>query len=203
MVHLKPTWGTVDVGRVAHRRSPDVDVAFADVLAAASRGAPWACHQLYDETAGRVCGYLRAQGAPEPEDLTSDVFLRVFDRLPQFSGDATHFRSWVFTIAHHILVDDSRRRRSRPRTVGAVDDLDAAAVDDVEQEALAHIGSDAIEQLVASLPSDQRAVVMLRVAADLPIAEVAEILGKRVGAVKALQHRALASLRRRLEEVSA
>jgi RNA polymerase sigma-70 factor (ECF subfamily) len=57
--------------------------------------------------------------------------------------------------------------------------------------------------LVASLPDDQRAVVALRVTADLPLEQVAQILGKRVGAVKSLQHRALASLRRRFKEAPA
>jgi RNA polymerase sigma factor (sigma-70 family) len=63
------------------------------------------------------------------------------------------------------------------------------------------VGTAWADELVASLPPDQRAVVALRVTADLPINEVASILGKRAGAVKALQHRALASLRKRCEEV--
>ena len=191
----------VDVGSVAFGRSPDIDVAFSDVLAGASRGQPWACHELYASIAGRVCGYLRTQGAPEPEDLTNDVFLRVFDRLPQFSGDEMQFRSWVFTIAHHVLVDDSRRRKCRPRTT-PIGEAEPFARDDVEQEAIANVGAATLQAVVASLPADQRAVIMLRVAADLSIDEVARILDKRVGAVKALQHRALASLRRRLGEVS-
>ena len=62
------------------------------------------------------------------------------------------------------------------------------------------VGTEWADSLVASLPPDQRAVVALRVTADLPLEQVARILDKRVGAVKALQHRALAALRRRCEE---
>jgi RNA polymerase sigma-70 factor (ECF subfamily) len=191
-----------DLKLVASRRGPGVgaEVAFDDVLESARRCEPWACHDLYQRYAGRVLGYLRAQRAAEPEDVTSEVFLRVFDRLSQFSGDEVHFRSWLFTIAHRVLIDDARRRQRRPQTTVLRAHEDTFAAGDVEQEALSNFGSDWADDLVASLPDDQRAVVALRVTADLPLEQVAAILGKRVGAVKSLQHRALAALRRRCEE---
>jgi RNA polymerase sigma-70 factor (ECF subfamily) len=202
---LKRPDGGADPRTVAPRRGPEVgaDVAFDDVLQSALLREPWACHGLYDRYAGRVLGYLRAQRAAEPDDLTSEVFLRVFDRLSQFSGDEMHFRSWLFTIAHRVLIDDARRRQRRPQTIMLRAQEDVFAAGDVEQEALTNVGTDWADELVASLPEDQRAVVALRVTADLPLEEVAQILGKRVGAVKSLQHRALASLRRRFEEASA
>ena len=178
-------------------------MAFDDVRVAVLAHESWACRRLYDDYAGRVLGYLRAQGAPEPEDLTSEVFLRVFDRLPQFSGDEPNFRSWLFTIAHRILIDDARRRQRRPRTTTLGLDIERRAAGDVEHEALANVGAEWADALLDSLPPDQRAVVALRVTADLSLEQVAEILGKRVGAVKSLQHRALESLRRRCEEVPA
>jgi len=71
---------------------------------------------------------------------------------------------------------------------------------DVEREALANVGAEWADALLSSLPPDQRAVIALRVTADLSLEQVAAILDKRVGAVKSLQHRALAALRRRCEE---
>jgi RNA polymerase sigma-70 factor (ECF subfamily) len=193
-----------DAGRVAIRRPSGTGApAFDDVRRAALDHDPWACRQLYESYAGRVYGYLRAQGAREPEDLTSEVFLRVFDRLPQFTGDESNFRSWLFTIAHRILVDDVRRRQRRPQTTSLGIDIESRAAGDVEHEALANVGAEWADELLASLPPDQRAVVALRVTADLSLEQVAEILGKRVGAVKSLQHRALEGLRRRCGEVSA
>jgi RNA polymerase sigma-70 factor (ECF subfamily) len=193
-----------DPGRVAHSRPTGTgEVAFDDLCRAALARAPWACRQLYDEYAARVLGYLRAQGAREPEDLTSEVFLRVFDRLPQFTGDEAHFRSWLFTIAHRILIDDVRRRQRRPQTTALGIDVDTRPAGDVEHEALANVGAEWADAMLASLPPDQRAVVALRVTADLSLEQVADILGKRVGAVKSLQHRALESLRRRCEEAPA
>ena len=133
---------SVDIGSVAARRAPDLDldVAFVDALAGALDHAPVACRWIYDTYAGRVHGYLRAQGAHEPEDLTSEVFLRVFDRLAQFSGDEVQFRSWLFTIAYRILVDEVRRRKSRPRTTELVGGAETFAAGDVEHEALANVG---------------------------------------------------------------
>ena len=202
---LKRPCVDADLVSVAPRRAPEVgvDAAFTDALRAALERAPWACHWIYDTYAGRVFGYLRAQGAREPEDLTSEVFLRVFDRLEQFSGDEVQFRSWLFTIAHRILIDDARRRQRRPQTIALLPQADTFAAGDVEREAIANVGTEWADALVASLPPDQRAVVALRVTADLPLEQVAQILDKRVGAVKALQHRALAALRRRCEEALA
>jgi RNA polymerase sigma-70 factor (ECF subfamily) len=193
-----------DPGRVAIRRPPGTgEVAFDELRLAVLAHEPWACRRLYDEYAGRVLGYLRAQGAREPEDLTSEVFLRVFDRLSQFSGDEPHFRSWLFTIAHRILIDDARRRQRRPRMTSLDAEVESRTTGDVEGEALANVGAEWADKLRSSLPPDQRAVVALRVTADLSLEQVADILGKRVGAVKSLQHRALESLRRRCEEVPA
>jgi RNA polymerase sigma-70 factor (ECF subfamily) len=117
----------------------------------------------------------------------------VFDRLEQFSGDEMQFRSWLFTIAYRILVDDARRRQRRPKTVALAPLVDSVPAGDVEREALANVGSEWADSMLQSLPPDQRAVLAVRVTADLPLEQVAQILDMRVGAVKALQHRALAS----------
>jgi RNA polymerase sigma factor (sigma-70 family) len=198
-----PTLVRAEDERPTHAVAPGAEGAFHEVLTAALERDAWACRWLYDTYAGRVFGYLRAQGAGEPEDLTSEVFLRVFDRLQQFSGDEMQFRSWLFTIAYRILVDEARRRQRRPQTTPLAARVESVPAGNVEHEALANFGSEWADSMLASLPPDQRAVLALRVTADLPLEQVAQILGKRVGAVKALQHRALASLRRRCEEVGA
>jgi len=90
--------------------------AFEYMLGAAQLGAGWARTRLYEALAGPVAGYLRSQGVNEPEDATSEVFLAVFARLSGFTGTETQFRSWVFTIAHHKIIDERRRRARRPDT---------------------------------------------------------------------------------------
>lgn len=172
--------------------------AFAQVLDAARAGAPWALEALYRELAGPVTGYLRLHGATEPDDLASEVFVGVLTGVSGFTGDEAGFRSWVFTIAHRRLADSWRRSSRRP----AVADLDvyehpftaALSGGDAEEEAIAALGTSRVHELCASLPRDQRAVVLLRVLGDLSVAEVAGVLGRSEASVKALQRRGLLTL---------
>src|SRR3954462_5051389 len=88
---------------------------FDDVLTAAQAGAAWAFDVLYRDLAPSVTGYLRLQGAAEPDDLASETFIGVFPGLGGFPGDEAALRGWVFPIAHRRLGDDWRRRSPRPQ----------------------------------------------------------------------------------------
>jgi RNA polymerase sigma-70 factor (ECF subfamily) len=153
--------------------------------------------RLYADLAPAVAGYLRVQRAAEPEDLTSEVFLGVFRGLGSFQGGEQQFRSWVFTIAHRRLQDERRRLARQPPLTAAEPELTMPA-GDVEREALEALGEQWAIGMCARLSADQRTVLLLRVVADLTAEEVARVTGKSVGAVKALQRRALHSLRRKL-----
>jgi len=172
--------------------------AFDHVLIAAQQGAPWANTLLWAEYAPAVKAFLTARGSEEPDDLTSEVFLAVFDGLQAFSGDESKFRSFVFTIAYRRLVDELRRRSRRGIHSEWSPEVDGRAAASAEDEALTRVGDDAARALLDGLPEDQRNVMVLRIVADLTVEQVAEVLGKRPGAVKALQRRALDSLRRKL-----
>ena len=161
---------------------------FDELLAAAQAGEQWARARIYEWLAPAVAGYARAQGALEPADVTSEVFIDVLTRLATFSGDEAGFRSWVFTIAYRRIADTRRRRSAIPAFPSA-----APSAEDVT---LTRLGAERVEGLLATLTPDQRQVLALRVIADLSLEQVAGIVGKPVGAVKALQHRALATLRR-------
>ena len=177
--------------------------AFDSVLSAARTGAPWAFGRLWEALAPSVAGYLRLQGGVEPEDLTSEVFVSVLTSLDSFQGDEDRFRSWVFTIAHRRLVDDWRRRGRRPALAdgaGETDGRDAeAAGGDVEEEALRRLSEQRVRRICDLLAPDQRDVVLLRMVAGMSLDQTAEALGKTTTAVKALQHRGVAALRRHLE----
>jgi RNA polymerase sigma factor (sigma-70 family) len=174
-------------------------LAFDGVLDAARSGAPWAFERLWTDLSSAVAGYLRGQGAAEPDDLTSEVFLGVFAGLKSFVGSEEKFRSWVFTIAHHRLVDERRRTVRRNWTTTA----DLSILDqmggDAESDALDVLGNQRVAELCAGLSPDQREVLLLRVVGDLTVEQVATILGKTVGGVKATQRRALSSLRKSIE----
>ncbi len=174
--------------------------AFDDVLAAAQAGAAWAFEVLYRDLSPAVTGYLRLHGALDPDDLASETFLAVFRGLAGFSGDEGALRSWVFTIAHRRLVDDWRRRSRRPQLAGEVGELPPETPGgNVEDDVLTRLGTETVHRLCAGLPADQRSVLLLRVLADLTVEQVAAVMGRSVGSVKALQRRGLRRLRAELE----
>jgi RNA polymerase sigma-70 factor, ECF subfamily len=176
---------------------------FEAVLAAAQRGAPTALETIFTTLSPVVHGYLRMQGAREPEDLTSEVFVAVLRNLDGFEGDESGFRSWVFTIAHRRLLDERRRLARRPNVEPLIgeegDELDLLAPDDVEGDVVATLSVERVRSLCDQLAPDQRDVLLLRLLARLTIDEVAEALDKTSGAVKALQRRGMAAVGRLLE----
>ncbi len=174
------------------------DALFAEVLAAAQAGERWACTELWVEHAPAVAAFVTARGSREPDDLTSEVFLAVFDRLADFRGDAAAFRSFVFSIAYRRLVDELRARSRRGEAEEWTPETDPRRASSAEDEASARLGDRAALALLDDLPPDQRDVMVLRVVADLTVEQVAEIVGKRSGAVKALQRRALERLRKKV-----
>lgn len=181
--------------------TPDDD--FRALLRDAGAGRPAALERIYRDLAPAVMGYLRGHGAAEPEDLTSEVFVGVVRGLPAFSGDQGDFRSWVFSITHRRLLDERRRLARRREIAVGPDDLalleGGRPAGDVEEEAVASLGNQRALHELERLTEDQRAVVLLRVVADLSVDQTARVLEKKPGAVKALQRRALMALGRALE----
>jgi RNA polymerase sigma-70 factor (ECF subfamily) len=172
--------------------------AFDDVLAAARDGAAWAFRALWEELSPPVLGYLRSRGATDPEDLTSEVFLAAFTKLAGFTGDEAGFRAYVFTIAHRRLIDDIRRRSRRGPEQTWTAEADPRRAPSAEDAALDQVGSERTRELLETLAPDQRDVLVLRIFGDLTVEQVAEVLGKRPGAVKALQRRGLEALRKKV-----
>jgi RNA polymerase sigma-70 factor, ECF subfamily len=173
------------------------DEDFRSVLVAARRGAPWAVAELWRDLHPALLRYLRvAAPADAAEDLASDVWLELAGGLHRFRGDARALRGWAFTVARHRAID--ARRAEKRRSPALWDGEPTAAAPGPERaletrealaEALAHL---------RSLPPDQAEVLLLRVVGELDVAEAARIVGKRPGAVRVLQHRALRGLERRL-----
>jgi RNA polymerase sigma-70 factor (ECF subfamily) len=152
----------------------------------------------------KLRGYLRAIGQDEVDDLLDDVLFTVYRRLDRFEGGEAGFRSWVFTIAHIVAVDHYRRRRRRPEPVdtsdprymavlGVLQGVDAIVTDQVLEHRL--------QEVLDRLPDKQREVLLLRTVADLSVEQTATVIGRNPGAVRVLYHRALASVRRRIEPV--
>lgn len=171
---------------------------FEKTLEAAKRGEPWAWEVIYREMAGAVTGYLALRGAPEPEDQASETMFDVARNIERFEGDESSFRSWVFVIAHRRLID-ARRRKGRQLETTPLHDSEFHPVGDVETEALDNLALAEMIRLLEPLTEDQRDVLALRMIADLSLEETAEVMGKRIGAIKALQRRAVGNLKKVLE----
>src|SRR5215204_2445884 len=171
---------------------------FTSLLESARQGSEAAWQDVYEAFAPVVLGYLRANGAPDPEDVLSEVFLQVARDITIFDGEEKGFRSWIFTIAHHRLIDARRHSARRPVELAAEPPEPVDRADDAAEEALARIGIEEVQRVLEAVSDEQRAVLLLRVIGDLSIEDVAKAVGKRPGAVKALQRRGLAAVKREL-----
>ncbi len=172
---------------------------FDAVIAGAKAGAPWALEALYLDLHPRLLRYLSVVDRNFAEDLASETWLAVARSLPAFDGDEDGFRSLLFTVARRRAMDH-RRRQANQRTDAVEPEMMArlGPVADAEQDALDRLGEGWVFVSIATLPPGQAEVVLLRVICDLSVAEVASIVGKRPGAVRALQLRGLRRLARQL-----
>jgi len=172
------------------------------VIGAAREGSEWAWSAIYGQLAPVLLGYIRAQGSIEAEDVLGEVFAQAVRDLPKFAGDASSFRSWMFVIAHHRLLDERRGKARRPTEPATNETLEMSAPQggDVETEALTNLASGRVKELIGRLSQPQRSVLLLRILGGLSIDETAVVVGKRPGAVKALQRRGLATLRKEISD---
>jgi RNA polymerase sigma-70 factor (ECF subfamily) len=175
-----------------HRKVGDDDLDV--VLAAAKAGEEWAASRFYRMLHPQLLHYLRHHAPDVADDLAADTWLGVAAGLTRFHGNGSDFRGWLFTIAHHRVTDHFRARARRPPPVVLDGELESSS-ENAAELALEHMSTqEAIEALVRHLPSDQAEVVLLRVVADLSIAQVAELMGRSQGAIRILQHRAVRKL---------
>jgi len=156
--------------------------------------------QLYEEHFNKIYRYvaLRIGNKTEAEDITQQVFLKALQSISSFRWRGIPFSAWLFRIAHNQVVDYLRKK-----TKQATVPVDESTVSVISNPQLLVEQRLDIEQLLSAtkrLTPTQREVISLRFAGELPIAQVAKIIGKSQGAVKALQHSAIVALRKVLTE---
>jgi RNA polymerase sigma-70 factor (ECF subfamily) len=172
---------------------------FDAVLDAATSGDERAFAILWRDLQPALLRYLRVVAQAASEDLASETWLEVARGLGRFEGNETGFRSWVFTVARHRMLDWRRREARHPTTPMPPDEVpERPGPGDAADTVLEAISTRAALALIAELPHDQAEVVTLRVVAGLDVAQVAGIVGKRPGAVRVLAHRGLRRLAERL-----
>ena len=153
--------------------------------------------QLYEEHFNKIYRYvtLRIGDEMEAEDVTQQVFVNTLQSISSFKWRGISFSAWLFRIAHNQAVDYLRKKKR------AALPLDESLTDSDSNPQLIAEDKQDIEQLLQAtkkLTEAQREVISLRFTSGLPIAEVAKVMGKSQGAVKALQHSAIVALRKAL-----
>ena len=177
-----------------------VGLTAADLVAARLR-EPAALTRIYTAYAPALFRFFMASVSDRhlAEDLTGSTFVSAIEGLPKFRGPVEALGGWLFQIARHDLYDH-RRKQSRSRTEPLDDNLTEAAASDAtvdpEELAIDRLEGSRVMGALRELSPDQREVLLLRMAEGMTAPEVAIVLGKTTGAVKALQHRGLASLAR-------
>lgn len=174
---------------------------FDEVIAAARSGEGWAFDALFRTWNGPITGFVRARGVADVDDVVNDVFLGAFTSIGRFQGGEADFRAWIFRIARN-KVADTYRRSGRQVATAPLAAASTVAAGDVELDAELQLGQNEVERLLASLTEDQQEVLLLRLVGDLTVAQIAEVTGRRRGAVKQLQRRGLRQLEARLADQS-
>lgn len=168
------------------------------VVELAQRGDRGALSALYEYYSPRVYRYVAARltSIEDAEDVTTEIFLRVIDKLHSFRWKGVPFGAWLFRIAHNEVVSFVRRQKTRPGIVNMGDDIPDVIGDSDHAEAVERQSDlEEIRKAAERLPEAQRQVISLRFGAGLSVAETAQALAKTENTVKVLQHKAVARLR--------
>jgi RNA polymerase sigma-70 factor (ECF subfamily) len=157
---------------------------------------PQALSELYDQYAPRMYAYIyrRVSDAALAEELTGELFLRVLRAVRNEQAWGESFVGWLYRIAHNLVVDHYRRQPPAPPV--QLDEATVAVDQDPSAVAEAALAREGLQAAIRRLTPDQQQVLALRFGEGMTAAETAQVMEKSTGAVEALQHRALASLRR-------
>ncbi|HEV8461117.1 MAG TPA: sigma-70 family RNA polymerase sigma factor [Gaiellaceae bacterium] len=166
----------------------------------AQHGDREALEELYLIHFDRIYSYLHVSvgNRHDAEDLTTQTFLRMLEAIGKFRWQSAPFSAWLFRIAHNLAMDHFRaNKRWQPEEDVPEPEPDEST--SAEAGALESIGRRSMLELIEDLSPEQQQVLTLKFVFNFSNGEVATILGKTEGAIKSLQHRALASLQKQLD----
>ncbi len=169
------------------------------LLASARDGDSSAVIQIYDEYYQPIFQYIRLRVADPAlaEDLASEVFVRLVRAFQAGSAPRETLRGWLFQVARNLIHDHLGRQRQLPQTT--LEEWMPADDDGPEQQVMRTLSTERMRRAMRLLAADQQEVVILRFGQMLSLQETADIMGKSVSAIKALQFRAVQTLRSLLD----
>ena len=165
----------------------------------AKEGDPAAFSELYDRYQAPIYRYIRyrVQDTHDVDDLTSDVFVRLVERIDRFSYQGRPILAWLYTIARNLIIDYYRREGRKK--LDPFDEQLAANSISPEEYTNRALSWQRISEGLQQLTEEQQDVIVFKFIEGYSNAQVAQLMEKPIGAVKSLQHRGLAALRRALE----
>lgn len=170
-----------------------------DLVQQAVSGNQQAFARLYESYFEKIYRYvyLKIGDREEAEDMTQQVFLQAYRSVRSFKYRGTPFSAWLFRIAHNQMVDFLRKKSKKPLSID-VEETNTGEIEDPEATAELNINIQELCRAAKCLTKAQQEVISLRFSGGLSIEQVARVMGKSEGAVKALQHAAVLSLRKLL-----
>ena len=153
--------------------------------------------ELYSQNLDAIFRYIfyRTGHQQDAEDLTEHVFIKVWEALPGYRDFGHPFKSWLYRIAHNVVIDHHRRQRTQSESIQEVYvELRERSTATALSEVIRNEDMAKLTHAILSLSSEQQQVIVLRFIEDLSHAEIAHILGKNEGSCRMIQHRALAAL---------
>ncbi len=164
----------------------------SELVQRAVRGDATAFGELYEQNLTKIYRYIyyKVGDATEAEDLTEQVFLKAWEAIGRYRQQGVPFVAWLFRLAHNLVID-YRRTHHEATPLDETQEDDRPSPEDV---AAARLDVQTLQRAIMRLTPEQQQVIILRLVQGLSHSEVAAIMGKNEGAVRGLQHRALAAL---------
>ncbi len=178
---------------MAHRTAQELEEERRLIMAAQRDRSQFA--KLYQRYADQIFAYVYTltKNRELAEDVTAATFARAYEELPRFQWRGVPYSAWLYRVAANMVA----RSKRRPGWVELGERHESADLDPLDV-VVERSNAAELRELVATLPADQREVVMLRFGGELRNKEIAEIMGRSEGAVKLLTFRALTTLRKTL-----
>jgi RNA polymerase sigma-70 factor (ECF subfamily) len=154
--------------------------------------------KLYEDNFDRIFRYIaiKVGNRMEAEDLTQQVFMKALKAISSYKWREVPFSAWLYKIASNQVVDYIRKKSRQPET--ELNEDITATEDRPYKTAEKKMELEELSQALKKLTALQQEVISLRFSWEMPIAEVASIMGKKEGAIKALQHSAIKALRKHM-----